>query len=148
MSNFNFMNTIANPFVKLLVRSPLHTLVDKSVVLITYTGRKTGETHFVPVNYVRDGKKLKVISRRNRNWWRNMRGGAAVRVTLDGKEHSGWVELFEQSREVAEGLRGMCKTHPLLARLINVKLDENKVPCEKDLLQAAKNLVALEIKLS
>ncbi len=148
MSEFNFMNTVANPFVKLILRSPLHTLMDKSVVLITYTGRQTGETHSVPVNYVRDGKELKIISRRNRNWWRNMRGGAAVRVTLEGKERGGWAELFEQSREVTEVICKIYKKHPQITYLIGVSVDENKIPYEKELLQAAKNHVAVVIKLS
>jgi hypothetical protein len=61
------MNTIANPLIKLLVRTPLHKLVDDGVVLITYTGRKSGKTITVPVNYLQVGHDLHIISFRSRN---------------------------------------------------------------------------------
>jgi hypothetical protein len=46
------MNSIAYPLVKILVRAPLHQLVDDRVVLIIYTGRKSEKTITVPVNYL------------------------------------------------------------------------------------------------
>ena len=65
-----------NPIVILLLHSPLHSLMDKSTILITFTGRKSGKTYTIPVSYVRDGDTLMMISQREHSWWKNLRGGA------------------------------------------------------------------------
>ena len=44
-----------NSIMKWLIRSPLHGLVSKSMLVIGYTGRKSGRRYETPVNYVRDG---------------------------------------------------------------------------------------------
>lgn len=144
----NFMNSIANPFVKLLARSPLHRLVDRNVVLITYIGRKSGLTKTVPVNYLLEEKTIHVISVRNRNWWRNLKGGAPIEVLLKGKKRNAWAVLVEDRQKVAEELRLLCKHNPKYAQYLNIKLNANDIPNSKDLLEAARNRVAVIIKLS
>jgi hypothetical protein len=67
-----------------LLRSPLHRLVSKNMMLLTYLGRKSGKRYDVPVSYVQDGDGFSVTSMRERTWWRNLRGGAGVRVQLAG----------------------------------------------------------------
>jgi hypothetical protein len=39
-----------NPIVIWLLRSPLHSLMDKSTILVTITGRKSGKIYTVPVS--------------------------------------------------------------------------------------------------
>ena len=55
-----------NSFIAWLLRSPLHGLLSGNTLLITVTGRKTGRPITTPVNYVRDGDRLWVISNRDR----------------------------------------------------------------------------------
>ena len=78
-----------NPFVSALLRSPLHGLLGAKFMLVTVTGRKTGRTYTTPVNYVRRGDTLTVISRRGRTWWRNLSEPAPVLVRLRGKRGCG-----------------------------------------------------------
>jgi hypothetical protein len=66
-----------NSMMKWILRSPLHGLISKSTMLITYTGHKSGKLYTIPVNYVRDEDVLSVTSYRHRTWWRNLRGGTA-----------------------------------------------------------------------
>ena len=42
-----------NPMITWLLRSPLHGLVSKSIMLITYKGRKSSKEYTTPVNYLR-----------------------------------------------------------------------------------------------
>jgi len=50
---------IINPLMKLLLRSPLHTLVSGSLLLLTFTGTKTGNEYTTPVGYwVKDGRLI------------------------------------------------------------------------------------------
>jgi hypothetical protein len=101
MPQINLMNSLANPFVKLLASSPLHNLTDEKVVLITFTGRKSGKTKTVPVNYLLINKTLHIISLRNRNWWRNLKGGASIEVLLKGVKQNAWADLVEDQQKVA-----------------------------------------------
>ncbi len=55
-------------------------------MLITVTGRKTRNRYTLPVSYVRDGDTLLVISQKNRNWWKNLCGGAGIEILLQGRQ--------------------------------------------------------------
>jgi membrane protease YdiL (CAAX protease family) len=67
-----------NPIVIWLLRSPMHSLMDKHTMLITVTGRKSGKFYTFPVSYIRDGETLQVISQRDRTWWKNLQGDADI----------------------------------------------------------------------
>ena len=47
-----------NRVVVALLDSPLHMILSGSMAVIEYTGRKSGKTYRVPVEYVRDGDTL------------------------------------------------------------------------------------------
>src|SRR5512143_1450789 len=115
---------IFNPIVLWLLRSPLHTLVSGSTMAVTYTGRKSGITHTVPVNYVRSGDSLLTVSLAKRKWWRNLRRGANVTVSLRGKELPAHAEAFEDFTVVSQGLAESVRTDPKYARYLKVRLDE------------------------
>ena len=148
MPTINFMNTFANPFVKILARSPLHSLVDQEVILLSFTGRKSGKPITVPVNYLLDELTIHVISIRHRNWWRNLKGGASVEVLLKGKLHNGWALLVEEQQRVARELNLFCGHNPKYAQFLKVSLNENGIPEPKQLMDAARSRVAVIIKIS
>jgi hypothetical protein len=70
---------IGNHFMKLILRSPLHSLVSENAMIITSTGRKSGKIYTTPVNYVRDAGALIILSQDDRTWWKNLRGGDCPR---------------------------------------------------------------------
>jgi len=51
-----------NPIMKWILGSPLHRVVSKSTMLVTFTGRKSGKQYTIPVNYVREGDVFYVTS--------------------------------------------------------------------------------------
>ena len=55
-----------NGIIKGLLRSPLHRLMSTSTLLITYTGRKSGQVYTTPVNYVQKGQDVLITSMRGR----------------------------------------------------------------------------------
>lgn len=77
---------VANRFVRTILRSPFHWLLSRWVMLIAVTGRRTGRTYSTPVQYIRRDGTLYAVSRRERTWWRNVRGGAPATVRLRGQE--------------------------------------------------------------
>ena len=78
-----------NPLVTWLLRSPFHRLLDGSILLLTYTGRKSGRAFTLPINYRQFGDRLRLISRQDKPWWKNVRGGAPVQLWLRGQPVAG-----------------------------------------------------------
>src|SRR5262245_26793300 len=72
-----FMNKFANPFVKLILRSPLHGLMSAAVLLVSYRGRKSGKKYTLPVQYVQDGNNIYIVPGypEKKTWWHNLEGG-------------------------------------------------------------------------
>ena len=100
--------TIANPINKAVLRSPLHGLMSKSTMLISFKGRKSGKTYETPVNYHREGQTITVVSWKNRAWWKNLRGGVPVTVRVEGEDLTGTADVLPTSdADVAAGLRAM-----------------------------------------
>ena len=77
-----------------LVRSSRWSwLVDRFLVLITYTGRRSGRTFTTPVAYSRSEKdvlRIRVELPDKKTWWRNFQGeGNALSLRLRGTERVG-----------------------------------------------------------
>jgi hypothetical protein len=76
-----------NRVVLWLLRSPARGLLDRHVCRLRFTGRRSGATIELPVEFVRDGDRLLVLAARasTKQWWRNFRDvGHDVAVTVDG----------------------------------------------------------------
>ena len=89
------MNRGVNRVTVALLRSPVHRLVSGSTLLLSLTGRRSGRALQIPVSYKTDGDGLLITSLRRRLWWRNLRGGAAVRVLLAGEERTGHATVLD-----------------------------------------------------
>lgn len=82
---------LANSFVRAVLRSPAHRLLSDSLVLVTYTGRRSGRSFTIPVMYAEDGDDLLVYVGHSveKVWWRNLRRAASVGVRVRGRELAG-----------------------------------------------------------
>ncbi|HEX8105160.1 MAG TPA: nitroreductase/quinone reductase family protein [Solirubrobacteraceae bacterium] len=83
------LNHVVNPVVRALLRSPVHELMSDRVLLLTWTGRRTGRRHSAPLEYLADGERLTLVSRRSRVWWRNFTAPRPVEVVLAGRRRAG-----------------------------------------------------------
>ena len=81
---------LLNPLVAALLRSPLHSLMSRDTMLITFTGRKTGKSYTTPISYMRDGDVVRCFT--HSPWWKNLRGGVPVTVRVEGREQPGRAE--------------------------------------------------------
>ena len=126
----NSRNRISNPFLKWILRSPLHGMLSGNMLLITVTGRKSGQRYTTPVGYVRDGDDLLVISQRDRTWWRNLRGGASVRVRVQGCDLSGLGTAIEDQAEVAKNILIMLTRAPQYQKFLAIQLAPDGQPTD------------------
>ena len=141
------LSRIYNPITKSILRSPLHGIISKNTMLITFTGRKSGKMHTTPVNYIRDGDNVTVFSLRDRVWWRNLRGGAPVAVRVKGQDLKAIGESTEDKKVVAAGLLAYLQMSPKYAKYFQVTLDSSGQPNPEEVAQAAQNRIMIRVKL-
>jgi deazaflavin-dependent oxidoreductase (nitroreductase family) len=110
-----------NDFVSLVLRSPLHSLMGNTM-LITVCGRKTGKPITTPVNYVRAGGALWVLTSRNRRWWRNIAPGSLVQLHVRGKNVEGTAELVTEPSAVASQLSEYVLRMPTAGRALGIRM--------------------------
>ena len=137
-----------NPMMTWLLKSPLHGMISKGVMLVTVIGRKSGKTISTPTNYLRDGNTLWVISWRERKWWRNLRGGAQARVLLAGRSVEGRGQVIEEEKAVAQSLFDYYRRLPQNAKYVQIGLDAAGLPISADCERAALKMVVIRIDLA
>jgi len=67
-------------------------LVSRWIAVVTYTGRRSGNTFSLPVGYQRNGDTvvIRVLVPDAKKWWRNFLGeGAPLTLNIGGTDHSG-----------------------------------------------------------
>jgi hypothetical protein len=111
-----------HPFVTAVLRSPLHGMLSKSLMLLTVTGRMSGRSFTFPVQYVREGKEVLVLAGRaeGKTWWRNLLEPAPVLMRIRGHEVSGTAHATRDPEEVSEGLRVYLLRFPRAAKSLGV----------------------------
>jgi hypothetical protein len=86
-----FIQALFNPVAKSILRSPLHRVMSQQLLLMTFTGRRSGKTFTTPMSYVQEGETLWL--KIGYSWWKNLRDEAPVRVLLRGKTRLGTAEV-------------------------------------------------------
>jgi hypothetical protein len=99
---FRYFVRLQNPFMIWLLGSPLHAVVSQKYLLITVTGRKTGRQYTMPIQYAAVDNQLFVITSREYQWWRNLRGGAVVMLLERGKTVEGWAIIEQEATAIAQ----------------------------------------------
>ncbi len=132
--------------MKFILRSPFHGLISTNIMLIAFTGRRSGETYSTPVNYVRGDDGITVFSRRSRTWWKNLRGGAPVTVRVKGQELKAIAESTEDLDRVTAALLDYLGQSPNYAKYYQVTLGPTGAPNPEEVAQAARDLVLIRIR--
>ncbi len=99
---------------------PFPTPLSANLMLISYTGRKTGKAYRQPVSYVRDGDTLLTPGGR---WTLNLADGTRprpVRIRLRGRELPASAELVTDAAEVERLLGVIARENPRAARFIPI----------------------------
>jgi deazaflavin-dependent oxidoreductase (nitroreductase family) len=140
---------IANPFVKALLRSPLHGIASKNVALLHFRGRKSGREFATPLSYVRENGTVCLMSAHGTRWWMNLRGeGTPVSIEIARETVAGKARLWDgDSEALRERVRRYLTALPRDAKVYGIKLDESNRPVEESLAKAAPELVFVEVEL-
>lgn len=135
-----------NNVPKLLLRSPLHSLMSKNVLLLTFTGRKSGKRYTLPLSYVQSGDQLLLGT--ETPWWKNLRGDVPVTIRLRGQHRSGRADVVTDEQGMREAYRTILTLYPGYGRFIDVALDPDGQPNPEAVARARqRGLVVIRIQL-
>jgi deazaflavin-dependent oxidoreductase (nitroreductase family) len=132
---------VVNALPKLILRSPLHSLMSKQFLLLIYTGRKSGKRYTVPISYVEVGETLLLAT--DRPWWKNVRGSAQVQVWLRGKKREARTEVVTDEATIRELYRSILSENPTQAWFMSIKPGSDGWPDPDDLHLAVERGVAV-----
>lgn len=82
---------VANALVTTILRSRWHKMKSDRLLLLTFTGRKSGKEFTTPLRYTQKGQTVRVEIMYP--WWKNMVEEATVHVLLRGEMHTGTAEV-------------------------------------------------------
>ena len=134
-----------NPVMKLLLSSPLHGLMSRNLMLLNFSGRKTGKRISVPIGYVRKDNHLIVFT--FGKWWRNLQNNTEVMLRLQGKDVKGRANIVSDLRAVADMINMVVDTRGAdMAK----RLGFERIPSDTSLDEIKKrtlNLVFIQIDI-
>lgn len=126
---------VINPVLKTLLRSPLHNPISKRLVVLTFKGRKTGREYSTPVGYTQVDNTT-VLMTTQAPWWKNLRGGAPVRLRLRGQERAAVAEVITDAEAMQASYRQMLAGAPQLAEIVGIRLTPQGEPYPEDVAHA------------
>lgn len=135
-----------NKTMKFLLGSPLHGMVSKSVVLITFTGRKSGKTYSTPVSYSQHDDTVTIFT--HAQWWKNLTPGGAVTLRLRGRDRQGMAELVAADKQaIAAALSEHLRQVSSDARWYAVTCDAQGSPNPAEIEKAVETVVMIRVRL-
>jgi deazaflavin-dependent oxidoreductase (nitroreductase family) len=92
---------IASLVVAAILRSPLHGLLSRRLMLLTVIGRRTGRRYTFPVEYISDGGHVTVVAgaAASKTWWLNLTRTSPVLVRIRGRDRNGIARIVWDADE-------------------------------------------------
>jgi hypothetical protein len=120
---------VINVPMRRLLRLPFPTPLSRRLMLLTFTGRKTGRVYHQPVSYAPDGDTL--LTPAGGRWKLNLREGQPTRVRLRGRDVLARPEFIRDVDEVERLLRRMTASNPRVASFIPVIARDGQIDRRK-----------------
>jgi len=105
-----------NVLMRRLLALPFPTPLNKRLMLLTFTGRKSGRIYRQPVSYVPDGDTL--LTPGGGRWTRNLRPDQPIRIKLRGRDVRAVPEIIQDPAEIGRLLQVMLVANPRLTSFV------------------------------
>lgn len=109
---------IVNVPMRAVLGLPFATPFGGRLMLLYFTGRKSGKRYRQPVSYVRDGDEL--LTPGGGRWRLNLRDGEPVRIRLRGRDLTFRPDLVSDPDEVERLLDVMAAANPSVNRFVRI----------------------------
>lgn len=110
------MMRMVNVPMRAVLSLPFPTPLSANLMLISYTGVKSGKAYLQPVSYARDGETL--LTPGGGRWTLNLKGGRPVRLRLRGRTVPAHADLVDDPAEVERLLDVIAVGNPRATRFI------------------------------
>tara|TARA_B100000900_G_scaffold391842_1_gene386810 strand:- start:216 stop:650 length:435 start_codon:yes stop_codon:yes gene_type:complete len=128
-----------NPFVRVILKSPIHFIISHQILLFRVIGRKSKKIYEIPASYAHINDALVCVTLRENLWWKNFIDIENQEIYFKGKKINKKISInFSDDNFVRAKLKELIEHNPIDAFFAGVKLDRNKVPNSDDLDKAAK----------
>jgi hypothetical protein len=125
------MMQVLNVPMRVILRLPFASPLSRRLMLISYTGRKTGKAYLQPVSYVQQGNTL--LTPGGGKWKWNLREGEPVPIRLLGHAVLARPELIKEADEIERLLAVMAAANPSVNAFVGIpkgadgKLDRSRL---------------------
>ena len=134
-----------NGLIRATLRSPLHGLLSRDLLVLEYTGARTRQRRVLPLSYVEHAGRLYLCTRTSL-WWRNLRTEPGVTVWLRGCRVAAKARVVEPtSAEARDALRAFLTRNPRTGVILYDVRSEHGRPRECDLEREAPRSVVVRI---
>ncbi|WP_123026753.1 hypothetical protein [Mycolicibacterium stellerae] len=127
-----------NPAVKFLLGTPLGGSLRRQMMVLNFTGRKSGRKYSVPVSaHQVDGTLYALASA---GWTANFRDGANAEVLWDGKKTTMRGELIRDPATVADLAHRVAESYGAkkAQRMMGLQFRDNRMPSLEEFTEAAR----------
>ena len=130
--------------MRMTLHSPAHFVVSDSILVIKYTGRKSGKSYEIPVRYVEKDGVVKCYTDKRAGWWPNLRDNPSVIFRLRGQDRKFATRvLIDDFETLKKELTDYLNKYPEDAVYHDVRLDSNKKPRQSDIDISANSAVVV-----
>ena len=136
-----------NRVMKLVLRTPLiHRVVSGNIMLLTYTGRKTGKIYTIPVSYTKQGNAITMFT--NHNWSKNLIDNVPVTLRLRGRQLNAKMDsTITDVDQITPVLSEHLRNKPADARIHKVTYDDTGKPKAAEVRRAAGKVRMIQLRL-
>lgn len=126
-----------NPILRFLLRTPLAGPLRKQLMVLNFTGRKTGRKFSIPVSAHRIDGQLYAIA--EAGWKHNFRDGHEAQVVYDGKTTPMRGELITDPATVGELAHRVAQSYGVkrAQTMMGLKFREQRMPTVEEFTEAA-----------
>lgn len=112
------MMRYVNVFMRPALSLPFPTPMSANLMLVSYTGVKSGRAYLQPVSYARDGDTL--LTPGGGRWTRNLKDSRPVHLRLRGKTVPAYADLIADPAEVERLLEVIAAGNPRAMRFLPI----------------------------
>lgn len=137
-----------NPIMGFLLRTPLAGPARKQLMLLSFTGRKTGRPYSLPVSAHLIGDQLYALT--GAPWKQNFRDGAPATVVYDGKTTAMRGELIGDRAVVSDLFLRCAESYGVrrAQRMIGLKFRDPRIPTREEFAEAVDRLHLGAVRLT
>jgi len=142
------LDDLKQPLRKIILDSPLHSLLSEDHALVSFTDHLTGKRLSFSVPYQKEHRIIRVICPKGDKYWRKFMYGSPLRIIIRGTQHQGWAEIIDNPEEIRKEWRVIIKNKPELVSQFNIPVQDIEEPDLEDILAKVSSLDILRIEIS